>query len=204
MLDGHLQRLKQEREEELARRAREAIDQVGDQLPPPNRSVIPLLKMRVVPLTTPKTTPSTTPITTPSTTPITTPMTTGHGCILSVWRPSDDLQLVLKEGRAFRVTKLSASSGPSKHSSLPLQLTATRQTQFKQLSCGSGTCYAPRTCVSIGDLALSWLPSPRQHSLRSVPCPYGEFDTCGVVVLCVSSDVTMKDGLVCECMCTYV
>ena len=191
MLDGHLQRLKQEREEELARRAREAIDQVGDQLPPPNRSVVPLLKMRVVPLTTPKTTPSTTPI------------TTGHGCILSVWRPSDDLQLVLKEGKAFRVTKLSASSGPSKHSSLPLQLTATRQTQFKQLSCGSGTCYTPRTCVSIGDLALSWLPSPRQHSLRSVPCPYGEFDTCGVVVLCVSSDVTMKDGLVCEVTIVY-
>ncbi|PWA28040.1 hypothetical protein CCH79_00012146, partial [Gambusia affinis] len=52
---------------------------------------------------------------------------------LNLWRPSSDLQSLLKEGRRFKVYNLVASDGKKRSSVETVQLTGTKKTQFQEL-----------------------------------------------------------------------
>ncbi|KAK5617764.1 hypothetical protein CRENBAI_000486 [Crenichthys baileyi] len=52
---------------------------------------------------------------------------------LNLWRPSSDLQSLLKEGCRFKVYNLVASDGKKRSSVEPVQLTGTKKTQFQEL-----------------------------------------------------------------------
>ena len=108
LLEGHRQTLAQERQAELQRRVAQAIADVEDTLAAP-REVVPLLKLRVVSPTS--------------------DTSDNLGCILCIWRPSEDMRETLKEGKAFRVFNVVASPG---HTQLPcrLHLTATKSTRY--------------------------------------------------------------------------
>jgi len=85
LLESYHQALITNRQTDLQERIRKAIQEAEDQLPK-ERTVTPLLKVRVVP----------------------------HGgnenadCVLSVWRPSEAVRSVLKEGALLRITNLSS------------------------------------------------------------------------------------------------
>ncbi|KAM4742467.1 LOW QUALITY PROTEIN: breast cancer type 2 susceptibility protein [Anableps anableps] len=52
---------------------------------------------------------------------------------LNLWRPSSDLQSLLKEGRRFKAYNLVASDGKKRSSIETVQLTGTKKTQFQEL-----------------------------------------------------------------------
>ncbi|XP_027901225.1 breast cancer type 2 susceptibility protein isoform X1 [Xiphophorus couchianus] len=52
---------------------------------------------------------------------------------LNLWRPSSDLQSLLKEGRRFKVYNLVASDGKKPSNVETVQLTGTKKTQFQEL-----------------------------------------------------------------------
>ncbi|XP_014892348.1 breast cancer type 2 susceptibility protein [Poecilia latipinna] len=60
---------------------------------------------------------------------------TQSSCVyqLNLWRPSSDLQSLLKEGRRFKVYNLVASDGKKRSSVETVQLTGTKKTQFQEL-----------------------------------------------------------------------
>ncbi|XP_022055850.2 breast cancer type 2 susceptibility protein isoform X2 [Acanthochromis polyacanthus] len=52
---------------------------------------------------------------------------------LSLWRPTSDLQSLLKEGRRYKVYNLTTSDGKKRSSVESVQLTGTKKTQFEDL-----------------------------------------------------------------------
>ncbi|XP_074940879.1 breast cancer type 2 susceptibility protein isoform X1 [Phalacrocorax aristotelis] len=56
------------------------------------------------------------------------------GVILSIWRPLLDVCSLLKEGSRYRIYQLSASQSKGRSDSTNIQLTATKKTQYLQLS----------------------------------------------------------------------
>ncbi|XP_015479065.1 breast cancer type 2 susceptibility protein isoform X2 [Parus major] len=56
------------------------------------------------------------------------------GAVLSIWRPLPDVCSLLKEGARYRIFQLSASQSRGRADSTNIQLTATKKTQYLQLS----------------------------------------------------------------------
>ncbi|NXQ89342.1 BRCA2 protein, partial [Nyctibius grandis] len=56
------------------------------------------------------------------------------GVILSIWRPLQDVCSLLKEGSRYRIYQLSTSQSKGRSDSTNIQLTATKKTQYLQLS----------------------------------------------------------------------
>ncbi|NXX27908.1 BRCA2 protein, partial [Nicator chloris] len=56
------------------------------------------------------------------------------GAVLSIWRPLPDVCSLLKEGARYRIFQLSASQPRGRADSTCIQLTATKKTQYLQLS----------------------------------------------------------------------
>ncbi|NXU38510.1 BRCA2 protein, partial [Drymodes brunneopygia] len=56
------------------------------------------------------------------------------GAVLSIWRPLPDVCSLLKEGARYRIFQLSASHSRGRADSTNIQLTATKKTQYLQLS----------------------------------------------------------------------
>ncbi|NXA78465.1 BRCA2 protein, partial [Thryothorus ludovicianus] len=56
------------------------------------------------------------------------------GAVLSIWRPLPDVCSLLKEGARYRIFQLTASPGRGRAGSTNIQLTATKKTQYLQLS----------------------------------------------------------------------
>ncbi|KAM9453285.1 breast cancer type 2 susceptibility protein isoform 2-T9 [Salvelinus alpinus] len=58
--------------------------------------------------------------------------------LLNIWRPSMDLQSLLKEGCRYKAYKLSTSEGKKRAGNTSIQLTATKKTQFQNLQASAG------------------------------------------------------------------
>uniref|UniRef100_A0A4W5KC32 BRCA2 DNA repair associated n=1 Tax=Hucho hucho TaxID=62062 RepID=A0A4W5KC32_9TELE len=58
--------------------------------------------------------------------------------LLNIWRPSMDLQSLLKEGCRYRAYQLSTSEGKKRAGNTSIQLTATKKTQFQNLQASAG------------------------------------------------------------------
>ncbi|XP_053827945.1 breast cancer type 2 susceptibility protein [Vidua macroura] len=56
------------------------------------------------------------------------------GAVVSIWRPLPDVCSLLKEGARYRIFQLSASQSRGRADSTNIQLTATKKTQYLQLS----------------------------------------------------------------------
>lgn len=56
------------------------------------------------------------------------------GAVLSIWRPLPDVCSLLKEGARYRIFQLAASQSRGRADSTSIQLTATKKTQYLQLS----------------------------------------------------------------------
>ncbi|XP_068037245.1 breast cancer type 2 susceptibility protein isoform X2 [Anomalospiza imberbis] len=56
------------------------------------------------------------------------------GAVVSIWRPLPDVCSLLKEGARYRIFQLSASQSRGRAGSTNIQLTATKKTQYLQLS----------------------------------------------------------------------
>ncbi|NXA95243.1 BRCA2 protein, partial [Melanocharis versteri] len=56
------------------------------------------------------------------------------GAVLSIWRPLPDVCSLLKEGACYRIFQLAASQSRGRADSTNIQLTATKKTQYLQLS----------------------------------------------------------------------
>ncbi|XP_008932486.3 breast cancer type 2 susceptibility protein [Manacus vitellinus] len=96
------------------------------------------------------------------------------GVILSIWRPLLDICSLLKEGSRYRIYQLSASQSKGRADSTNIQLTATKKTQYLQLS------VSPEMLVQIffprKALKFTSLLDP------SFQPPCAEVDLVGVVV----------------------
>ncbi|XP_005387775.1 PREDICTED: breast cancer type 2 susceptibility protein isoform X3 [Chinchilla lanigera] len=57
-----------------------------------------------------------------------------YSVILNIWRPSSDLHSLLTEGKRYRIYHLAASKSKSKSERANIQLTATKKTQYQQLT----------------------------------------------------------------------
>lgn len=55
---------------------------------------------------------------------------------LNFWRPSSDLQSLLKEGSRYKVYNLTTSDGKKHVGNTTVQLTGTKKTQFQDLPVG--------------------------------------------------------------------
>ncbi|NXW85040.1 BRCA2 protein, partial [Alopecoenas beccarii] len=96
------------------------------------------------------------------------------GVILSIWRPLLDVCSLLKEGGRYRIYQLSASQAKGRSDSTNIQLTATKKTQYLQLSVSQemlAQIFFPRQA-----LKFSRLLDP------SFQPPCAEVDLVGVVV----------------------
>ncbi|XP_064907438.1 breast cancer type 2 susceptibility protein isoform X2 [Columba livia] len=96
------------------------------------------------------------------------------GVILSIWRPLLDVCSLLKEGGRYRIYQLSASQAKGRSDSTNIQLTATKKTQYLQLSVSQemlAQIFFPRQA-----LKFSHLLDP------SFQPPCAEVDLVGVVV----------------------
>ncbi|XP_036027806.1 breast cancer type 2 susceptibility protein [Onychomys torridus] len=99
--------------------------------------------------------------------------------LLSIWRPSSDLQSLLIEGKRYKIYHLAVSKSRSKFERLSIQLTATKRTQYQQLPAANETLaqvYQPRE-----PLHFSRLLEPAFRP----PC--SEVDLVGVVVSVVKT-----------------
>ncbi|NWX66008.1 BRCA2 protein, partial [Promerops cafer] len=96
------------------------------------------------------------------------------GAVLSIWRPLPDVCSLLKEGARYRIFQLSASQSRGKADSANIQLTATKKTQYLQLSVSQEMLvqiFFPRKALEFTSLLdPSFQP----------PC--GEVDLVGVVI----------------------
>ncbi|KAL6115874.1 brca2 [Pungitius sinensis] len=93
---------------------------------------------------------------------------------LNLWRPSSDLQALLKEGHRYKVYNLTTSDGKKHNGSSNVQLTGTKKTQFQELNASrecSATRFRPRVSTCFVDLQ-----NPEFQSL----C--GEVDLTGFVI----------------------
>ncbi|XP_059105870.1 LOW QUALITY PROTEIN: breast cancer type 2 susceptibility protein [Peromyscus eremicus] len=99
--------------------------------------------------------------------------------LLSIWRPSSDLQSLLTEGKRYRIYHLAVSKSRSKLDRLGVQLTATRRTQYQHLPAASET------------LAQVYQPREPLHFSRLLEPPFrppcSEVDLVGVVVSVVKT-----------------
>ena len=91
LLESYRLSLVTQRQTELQAKIKQAIDEAEDELPPP-RSVIPLLRVRLVPVGG-------------------LPSSCVLDCQLSVWRPSEGTQEELREGKPLKIFNLMASTG---------------------------------------------------------------------------------------------
>ena len=86
--------------------------------------------------------------------------------MLSIWRPADDLQNMLKEGHRFKIYNLLASEGRGR-STGGISLTTGRTTRYEQMAVDDNLAdliYEPRE-VSSTWLKLSLLPAvPSGHT----------------------------------------
>ncbi|XP_033486911.2 breast cancer type 2 susceptibility protein [Epinephelus lanceolatus] len=74
---------------------------------------------------------------------------------LNLWRPSSDLQSLLKEGCRYKVYNLTTSDGKKHGGSTTLQLTGTKKTQFQDLQASRewlSTHFHPRVSTDFVDL----------------------------------------------------
>ncbi|NWR60112.1 BRCA2 protein, partial [Bucorvus abyssinicus] len=96
------------------------------------------------------------------------------GVILSIWRPLLDVCSLLKEGSRYRIYQLSTSQSKGRSDSTNIQLTATKKTQYLQLSVSQemlAQIFSPRKVLKFTSLLdPSFQP----------PC--SEVDLVGVVV----------------------
>ncbi|KPP59928.1 breast cancer type 2 susceptibility protein-like, partial [Scleropages formosus] len=79
----------------------------------------------------------------------------GRGYFLNIWRPSADLQTLLKEGSCYRVYNLATSEAKKRTSNVSIQLSATKKTQFRHIQTPSealSELFQPRVCVSFPTL----------------------------------------------------
>ncbi|NXH15784.1 BRCA2 protein, partial [Bucco capensis] len=77
------------------------------------------------------------------------------GVILSIWRPLLDVYSLLKEGSRYRIYQLSTSQSKGRADSTNLQLTATKKTQYLQLSASQETLiqiFFPRKALKFTSL----------------------------------------------------
>ncbi|XP_072557489.1 breast cancer type 2 susceptibility protein isoform X5 [Paramormyrops kingsleyae] len=98
----------------------------------------------------------------------------GSGCLLNIWRPSSELQTLLKEGSRYKVYQLATSEGRKLSGSTNLQLTATKRTRFQHVQASPERLtelFQPRASVSFGALM-----TPGFRPL------YGEVDVVGYVI----------------------
>ncbi|NXP43857.1 BRCA2 protein, partial [Heliornis fulica] len=97
-----------------------------------------------------------------------------QGVILSIWRPLLDVCSLLKEGSRYRIYQLSTSQSKGRSDSANIQLTATKKTQYLQLSVSQeilAQIFFPRKALKFTSLLdPSFKP------------PYAEVDLVGVVV----------------------
>ncbi|XP_062329445.1 breast cancer type 2 susceptibility protein [Osmerus eperlanus] len=112
-------------------------------------------------------------------------------CMLSIWRPSMDLQSFLREGCRYRAHHLSTSEGRKRSGGGSVQLTTTKRTQFQGMQASQDWLagnYHARVAVSFHDL--------RNPEFQ----PFcGEVDIVGYVISITSSQgfsqvVYMVDG----------
>ncbi|XP_054649149.1 breast cancer type 2 susceptibility protein [Dunckerocampus dactyliophorus] len=99
---------------------------------------------------------------------------TGSVYQLNLWRPSSDLQALLKEGCRYKVYNLSTSDVRKRSSVSSVQLTGTKKTLFQDLQTSPkwlSVCFQPRVSASFVDL---------QDSEFQPPC--GEVDLTGCVI----------------------
>ncbi|NXF44917.1 BRCA2 protein, partial [Oceanites oceanicus] len=96
------------------------------------------------------------------------------GVILSIWRPLLDVCSLLKEGSRYRIYQLSTSQSKGRSDSINIQLTATKKTQYLQLSVSQEMLvqiFFPRKALKFTSL-----------SDPSFQPPCAEVDLVGVVV----------------------
>ncbi|KAM9602331.1 breast cancer type 2 susceptibility protein isoform 2-T2 [Morphnus guianensis] len=96
------------------------------------------------------------------------------GAILSIWRPLLDVCSLLKEGSRYRIYQLSTSQSKGRSDSTNIQLTATKKTQYLQLSVSQEMLvqiFFPRKALKFTSL-----------SDPSFQPPCAEVDLVGVVV----------------------
>uniref|UniRef100_UPI0037E81BE9 breast cancer type 2 susceptibility protein-like n=1 Tax=Semicossyphus pulcher TaxID=241346 RepID=UPI0037E81BE9 len=99
---------------------------------------------------------------------------TGGVSQLNLWRPSSDLQSLLKEGCRYKVYNLTTSEGKKLGGSTTVQLTGTKKTQFEHLQASQewlSTHFQPRVSTHFVDL---------QHPEFQPLC--GEVDLTGYVI----------------------
>ncbi|XP_077396969.1 breast cancer type 2 susceptibility protein isoform X2 [Festucalex cinctus] len=104
---------------------------------------------------------------------------TGDVYQLNIWRPSSDMQALLKEGCRYKVYNLATSDRKKRGGVAALQLTATKKTQFQDLQTSPewlSAFFQPR--VSTDFVAL-------QNLQFDPPC--GEVDLAGCVVSVVDA-----------------
>ncbi|XP_021122166.1 breast cancer type 2 susceptibility protein isoform X2 [Heterocephalus glaber] len=78
-----------------------------------------------------------------------------YSVILSIWRPSSDLYSLLTEGKRYRIYHLAASKSKSKYERANIQLTATKKTQYQQLTASNEILfqiYHPREALCFNRL----------------------------------------------------
>ncbi|NXH59299.1 BRCA2 protein, partial [Rhabdornis inornatus] len=96
------------------------------------------------------------------------------GAVLSIWRPLPDVCSLLKEGARYRIFQLSASQSRSRADSTNVQLTATKKTQYLQLSVSQEMLvqiFFPRKALEFTSLLDPSFQPPR-----------AEVDLVGVVI----------------------
>ncbi|XP_076002331.1 breast cancer type 2 susceptibility protein [Genypterus blacodes] len=74
---------------------------------------------------------------------------------LNIWRPSPDLQSLLKEGYRYKVYNIATSDGKKRCRSTALQLTATKKTQFQDIQASQewlSARFQPRVSANFVDL----------------------------------------------------
>ncbi|XP_067451269.1 breast cancer type 2 susceptibility protein isoform X1 [Thunnus thynnus] len=74
---------------------------------------------------------------------------------LNMWRPSSDLQSMLKEGCRYKVYNLTTSDGKKRSGIETVQLTGNKKTQFQDLQASQewlSACFQPRASATFADL----------------------------------------------------
>ncbi|XP_070399636.1 breast cancer type 2 susceptibility protein isoform X2 [Nothobranchius furzeri] len=110
-LHAYRRSLMDKRQAELQDRYRRALDAEGDEKGCPKRDVTPVWRLSVA------------------------DSRVQHSSVyqLNLWRPSSDLQSLLKEGCRYKVYNLVASDGKKRSGIETVQLTGTKKTQFQDL-----------------------------------------------------------------------
>ncbi|XP_024119843.1 breast cancer type 2 susceptibility protein homolog, partial [Oryzias melastigma] len=110
-LQAYKRSLMERKQAELQDRYRRALEEEDQEIKCPKRDVTPVWRLSVADSLGP-----------PS-------------CVyqLSLWRPSSDVESLLKEGGRFKVYNLAAAEGKKRSSHESVQLTGTKKTQFQVL-----------------------------------------------------------------------